>query len=114
MTDHLTWELDIDTEEILGIKLASLCFTTGCGQVNIDHYTPDALRALSDQMQDHARVMDGRCHHSIDDLKKLLEDAHRYIGCYPHEVPDGLIASIEIATGINRHEAFDGDGEDAA
>lgn len=102
MSNLLTWELDIDNdnEDIDGVQLASLCFTAVCGQVKIDHFTPDALRAMADQLYDHAHDMDGRPGCGFAEVKRQLAKAIPYIGVPHYAVPTGLIDQCEHAAGI--------------
>jgi hypothetical protein len=102
----VTWELDIDNEEIDGVTLASLMFSSGAGQCSMSNFTPDALRAMADMMIDHAHDMDGKDFFNRRGLKYLLGEAYRFIGCYPYEVPDDLKLKIELAAGINRPDVF--------
>jgi hypothetical protein len=102
----MTWELDTDTEEIDGVTLASLHFTAAFGQVTLDHFTPDALRGMADELIDQAESMDGRSAYRIADLQELLQRCYRYLGCYPYEVPDGLKGEVKLAARINRDDAI--------
>lgn len=111
---RVDWELDIENEQLEGgeEKLASLIFTSAAGQMKIDNFTPDALCAIADQLLEHAADMNGLDGCSREDLKALLVRCHRYLGCYPYEVPDGLRGDVEIAADINRPDVFD--NEDSA
>jgi len=103
----VTWEFDLETESIDGVDLASLIFSSGAGQCRVDNFTPDALRAIADELIAYAEHLDGREFLSRADMGRMLARVHPYIGCMPFEVPDGLTHEVEVAAGIDLPPEFD-------
>ncbi len=102
-----TWELQVEHDLFDSVRLASLLFASPSGFISVDGFTPDALRSMAEYLISAAHDMDGLESMSVGDYKQLLAEAHRYLGCYPYEVPDELKQRIELAAGINRFSGLD-------
>ncbi len=96
----VTWEFDIEDEEIGDVTLATLVFSSGAGHCSMSNFTPDALRAIADAMREHAHLMDGKGPAGETGLQRQLAKAIPYIGVPQYAVPDGLVDACERAAGI--------------